>query len=135
MDKKTLSSYRAMVFEIEQLEELIARIEARSVEPKTPKLSNSPKGKGNVSDSIASNYARLESLRSMYAKKLERLTKAADEFEAVIEELKPLERTVMRYRYMEALSFKKIAKKMKYSEQHIKNIHWQTVKKITSGKS
>ena len=134
MDRNTLRSYRAIVFEIEQLKELIERIEASSVEPKAPKLSNAPKGKGGASDSIAQNYARLESLRSLYNRRVEELTTVAVEVEAAIEELRPLERTIMRYRYIEAQSWRKIARKVKYSEQHVKNIHWSALKKITAGK-
>ena len=131
VDKKTLSNYRAMEVEMAQLEELIARMEARILEPKTSKLSSTPKGGGNASDVIASNIARLHALRDMYNQKWDELLESRRSVESAIDNLPPKERTLMRYRYVEALSWKKIAKKMGYSEQHVKNLHLKITKKLT----
>ncbi len=131
MDKATLRNYRAMELELTQLEELIARVEARIVEPKTAKLSAMPKGKGLASDSVSANIAQLEALRELYNERWDRIIDSRKEIENAIDGLEPIERTIMRYRYIDGLSWNQTAKKMGYSSQHIKNKHGRAIKKLT----
>lgn len=130
MDRKTLKDMRTLEREIQQLEELITRIQARKTEPKNQKLTATPKGKGGAGDSTGSTLVLLEKLLDRYNEKRVSLINKRIAFEDAIDSLTSFERTIMRYSYIDCLKWNQIAKKMKYSEQHIKNVHWEAVKKI-----
>ena len=130
MNKNTLRNYRAMELEVEQLKELIARVETRLTEPKTSKLSHTAKGKGATADTIGGGVAWMESLLSLYEKKVERLSNALREIEGAIDGLESKERLLMRYRYIEGLKWDEIAEKLGRSRRQIDRLHGEILLKL-----
>ncbi len=128
--KEVLRNYRALAKELEQIEELIARIEARITEAKTIKMSNSP-SPGWTNDTLGAHLARLEMLREMYNKRWDRLIDSRRKIEAAIEPLEPTERMLMRYRYIDGLAWDKVAKKLSYSYRHVTRMHGEILKKMS----
>lgn len=124
IDKKTLQNYQAMEIELDNLCELIERIEARIVEAKTSKLSQEPKGQGVAADMIGANIVRLESLRDRYIKRCEDLNNTIREIENAINDLSPRERTLIRCKYIEGMEWEDIAKRIKLrSARQAQRIH------------
>ena len=123
MDKKTLKNYQDMETELDNLGELIERIEARIIEAKTSKLSQEPKGQGVAADMIGANIARLESYLDMYIKRCEDLRDAIWEIEKTIDRLAPRERTLIRCKYIEGMEWEDIGKKLKCSPRQAKRLH------------
>lgn len=131
MDKKTLQNYRAMDKELKQLEELIERIDARICEAKTSHLTPEPKGGGYAADATLNSLAMLEKLRGMYDRKWDALIAARTEIEIAIDHLEPTERLLIRYRYIDGMSWVKIARKLCYSERHTTRLHGEILKKMS----
>ena len=130
MDKKTLQSYKAMELELEQLTELIERVDARMYDAKTTKVTLTPKGGGFSGDAVSANLALLESLRALYNRRWDALIAARTEIETAIDCLSPTERLLMRYRYIEGLGWDKVAQKLHYSRRHTTRIHGEILQKI-----
>lgn len=130
MDKKTLLNYRAMELELEQLSELIERVDARITEAKIPKLSLQPKGQGMAHDVIGANLAHLEALKEMYERRCNTISSTLMEIEEAIDGLESSERILMRYRYIEGMKWNDIAEKMKCSERDAKREHGRILQKL-----
>lgn len=71
-----------------------------------------------------------EELRALYDKKREKLTEELLHIEQVIEALEPTERTLMRLRYIEGLSWQAICTRINYSWQQTHRIHARALIKI-----
>ena len=130
MDKATLYKYRALEDELDQLGELIARIEARIKEPKIQKLSHAPAGGGAAADAISANIARLDVLRVMYNEKWGTIIAKKIEIEKAIDNLEPDDRLLMRYRYIEGLSWEDVADKLGYCKRHVTRRHGEILVKM-----
>lgn len=130
MTKKALLNYRVLEQEVEQLAELIERVETRIIEAKTSKLSQEAKGGGMASDVIGANLAHLEGLRDMYLKRSDDLAAAVIEIEKAIDCLEPTERLLVRYRYIEGLDWAEVATKIGYSHRHTTRLHGVILQKL-----
>lgn len=130
MDRKTLKNCRAMKFEMEQLDELILRVDARRKESKIARLTQTPKGKGTASSPVENDTAQWDFLKSIYEQRREMLAKTCIEVENLIDKLEPTERMLMRYRYIDALSWRKVAQKIHYEEQSARNLHNKILKSL-----
>lgn len=130
MDKLKLRNYRDAELEIEQLEELLSRIESKITSAKVASFSNMPIGKGGKKDVIGANLARLEALRALYNRRWDALIAARIEIEESIENLAPAERSLIRYRYIEGLEWEEVAQKMRYSISKTTRMHGKILEKI-----
>ena len=71
-----------------------------------------------------------DELRALYDKKREKLTAELMHIEQVIETLGPTERTLMRLRYIDGLSWQAICNRINYSWQQTHRIHARALVKI-----
>ncbi len=71
-----------------------------------------------------------DTLRTLYDEKREKLTDELLHIEQVIEALEPTERTLMRLRYIDGLSWQAICTRINYSWQQTHRIHARALIKI-----
>lgn len=85
----------------------------------TASMTGMPRGGGNGSQ-VERGAELLEEARAAYAKISEELRLMRMELLPMLEQLDdPLERTVMRMRYIDGYSVREVAYRITYSEQHI----------------
>ena len=70
-----------------------------------------------------------EMIQRYHEKELELFNKQLD-IESSIEKLEPLERNVLRYRYIDGLRFEEISCKIKYSYRTVRRIHKRSIEKL-----
>ncbi len=108
MTKEQLRNYRNIKKEYRQIEQRLRQLEDR------------PEREEEV----------LQPLREFYTEKLKELVEAQLCIEKAIEILKPVERDLIRYRYIDGLPWHHIAVKIAYSEQQTHRIHSHTLQKL-----
>ena len=124
MTKARLLEYRDLVLERRQLAEELAGLEAVVF---SPRASEGGRGGGASFERMAIRH--MELIAQYQAKQAE--TEAAmAEIEQAIESLPPRERTLMRYRYIDALGWDAICGKMSYSWRQVHRIHRQALERL-----
>jgi len=108
MTKEQLRNYRTLKKEHRQIEQRLRNLEKR------------PDSEEEI----------LRPLREFYAAKLGELTQAQLAIERAIETLKPTERALIRYRYIDGLPWHQVAVKISYSEQQTHRIHSSALQKL-----
>ena len=127
--KKRLSAYRAVKAEMRQLVEEYERLKTLATAPGAQKMDGMPRGSG-VGDPVGQKVEQLLALQERYATQLERLTAAQVHIEEMIEALEPTERTLLRHRYIEGLSWEGVCVAMSYSWRQTHNIHARALDKL-----
>ena len=84
----------------------------------------------NLERQPESDQATLQPLRECYSKKLEELVAAQLEIERAITVLAPVERELVRMRYIDGLSWYKIQTSINYSEKQTHRIHARALIKL-----
>lgn len=108
MTKEQLRNYQNLKKEYRQIEQRLRRLEER------------PKSEEDI----------LQPLRDFYTGKLKELVTAQLCIEKAIETLEPVERDLIRYRYIDGLPWHIVAVKIAYSEQQTHRIHSHTLQKL-----
>lgn len=117
--KHRLGEYRAI--KAEQLQ--IARhIDELDGAPSGVKLDGLPRGSGTGDPTWAIVVKRLE-LQEEYREKMSELLEAQRRIETMIEGLEPVERNLLRHRYIEGLSWEGVCVEMHYSWRQTHYIH------------
>lgn len=129
--KLWLRSYRQKKLEAAQLDSMIKRLEAEMYNPKTTrfdKIPGSTHGAGSPTERLAIKHADLV---DKYEEKLEALRAEALRIEQAIETLEPTERMLMRYRYIEGLTWEEVAVAINYSWRQTHNLHGRALDKMS----
>lgn len=84
----------------------------------------------NLERQPESDQATLKPLQECYTKKLEELVTAQLEIEEAITVLDPVERELVRMRYIDGLSWYKIQTRINYSEKQTHRIHARALIKL-----
>lgn len=130
MDKERLKLYLQYKKEAYELKERINNLKADMESLKSVNIDGMPKTK-TVNDRIGALVVRLEQLKEEYIKKWEDVCFQLTEIENVINSLNnPIEKQLMRKRYIEGMHWEDICKDMHYSWRQIHNIHSRILKKI-----
>ena len=129
MTRDRLNSYRHLCREIKQLEDQLAELESRITSPRTPKLSFMPHAKGN-GYALEAGMDLYADLVEIYKMKLERLYSERAAIEQAIESLEPIERMVLRARYIEGLSWEWVAERINYSYVQTWRIHARAIEAL-----
>lgn len=108
MTKEQLRNYKDIKKEQHQIEQRLRNLEKRP----------------------ESDQETLRPLRECYTQKLEALVAAQLEIERVIETLDPIERELVRYRYIDGLDWHVVANRISYSWQQTHRIHARLLEKI-----
>ena len=130
MTRTYLYQYSDVSKEIEHIKEEIIRLEARMLSPRTSVLSDIPKGPPSQDDQMAMNLIKLEKLREKYQFTLDELCDRQLQIEELIENLEPLEKELIRYRYIDGMKWKDVFDKLGYSQKQTFRIHNKIIEKL-----
>ena len=123
MTKKELIRLRGEVLELPQLRAELEQLEARIYSPKIPQLSPMPKGGGGVSRTVENSALMHDRLRQIYNTKIAAIEAEQARLEDALNCLTPVQARLIRYRYIDGLTFESIAERIGYTWQHTHRIH------------
>ena len=129
MTRERLWSYQHLRREIRQLEDQLAELESRITSPRTPKLSFMPRAK-SAGYALEAGMDRYADLVEVYRTKLERLYSERAAIEQAIESLEPIERMVLRARYIEGRTWEDVAERINYSYVQTWRIHARAIEAL-----
>lgn len=129
MTKEELKQYQALKLEKQQLEELLEEIELAKTAPKSPKMDAAPRG-GSRHSGLEDIVAKYEEIEAMYTAKRAEIADRLLAIETAIETLGPIERRMMRYRYIDGLKWEEVCVAMSYSWNQMHLIHRQALNKL-----
>lgn len=126
---KFLKRYKQIDKEINQL--LLEKREIFSLGTKiTPTYSNMPKCTG-TSDKVQSTIEKLEAQENKINQKVDLLYKVKEDIEKALYTVKDdTLRVLLRYRYINGLTWEKIAVNMHYTYQWVCKLHGEALRKL-----
>jgi DNA-directed RNA polymerase specialized sigma subunit len=128
--KQKLHSYNGAREECKQIDGQIAQIRTTMESPRIQAMDGMPRGSGG-GDAMASIVAELIHLEEKYRDKLHRLHTAMSEVEDLIGSLDdPVERQVLRCRYIDGLIWEEVCVKLNYSWSQTHRIHGGALDKL-----
>ena len=128
MEKK-LKQYQDIKKELEQIKEKILELQERKTSIKSMVISDMNVQTSHNNCTIDDLLIKIEEMIQKYhEKELELFNKQLD-IESSIEKLDTLERSVLRYRYIDGLRFEEISCKIKYSYRTVRRIHKRSIEK------
>lgn len=132
--KGKLYRYIDLTHERDQLADQIRRLEAIAYTPGAPAKSGRPR-KAAVSDPTGDRAARLINLREAYDAKLDQAVQAIAEIEQLIGTLSdPVERRLIRCRYLEGKTWEQVCIEMNYSWRQVHRIHGRALEDLSRKK-
>ena len=81
-----------------------------------------PRRTNGISDPTANAASLIEKYQDEINRTTQRRDEVMQEFEAYIDPLTMAQKMILRHKYLEAMTLRKIAFKMRYSEDHIKRL-------------
>lgn len=127
--KKQLHRYRDLKAEYRQIEQELERIEAIMTAPRPANLDGMPRSPG-AGDPVLAAVSQHIALAERYRAKLEQLAEAQTAIEDMIEGLEPMERQLMRRRYIEGLTWEEVCVAIGYSWSRTHDIHGGILNKL-----
>lgn len=128
--KQKLHSYNATRHECKQIADQLTALETTATSPRIQALDGMPHGHGG-GDAMAGIVAELVKMEEKYKAKLHRLNASLAEVEDMIDSLEdPVERRLMRCRYIEGLIWEEICVEMGYSWRQTHRIHGGALDKL-----
>ncbi|MCR4442158.1 MAG: sigma factor-like helix-turn-helix DNA-binding protein [Peptococcaceae bacterium] len=128
MTKEQLRQYRYLKKEIILLEEEIEKLRASLLAP--PKPDGLPKSNYAV-DRTANTIAKIVDLEKKLQEVINDYIAVRTQIEKSIESLQSDERLIIRYRYVEGMSWEEIAVAMNYTYRHVTRMHGWALKKMS----
>ena len=122
MTKNDLKKYRALTKERDQIRIMLEEIETAMYYPKGQRLTGMPRSGGgeSVQDRLTPRHVEL---RQMYHAKLEEIDAERLRIERAIASLDPLERLILRYKYIDGCTWEVICVKLNYGWTQIHEHH------------
>lgn len=130
MTIEILRDYKHILNEIKHIEEEIENLKYRSTSPRISIISDMPKGSPSENDKMASLMVKFEELETKYTDLLQDLLDKRKEIETLIESLAPLQRDLIRYRYVDGLSWIEIQQKLHISQRTSFRIHAKALENL-----
>lgn len=128
--KKKLKSYRALQGERLHLQKEIERVEATMDGLKAPSWDGMPHGSG-VSDPVLQAVAQYDALLRCHREQEAALAAALVEVETMIASLDdPTQRDLLRYRYIDGLTWEAVCVAINYSWRGTHDIHGAALDKL-----
>lgn len=133
MQKDDFTNYRLLAREVESLRSALKALEGSIYSPTSQHYSltpRSPSGQGRTMDDVIASHAALEDL---YKEKLQQKNALLLNVELAIESLPVAERLVMRSRYIDGRSWRKVCEQMRsrgYSERQVYRLHGWALEKL-----
>ena len=119
-----LENYQRWGEEIQRLKEQIEDLRAGGL--KSPRVTGMPKATSKAGDQIGNRVARLSTLEGMIRDLKIRQARIRD----TIGRLQPTEMRILWYRYIDGLSWDRIAEKMQYSQRFVLRIHSKALRSL-----
>lgn len=130
MTKDDLKQYVSIKKELEQIQFKLKELEERKTSIKSMVISDMNVQTSHNNNSIEDLIIKIEECIEEYSKKEIELYNKQLEIEKCINDLDPIERIVMRMRYMEGKKWEEIAYKIHYEWRQTHYIHKKALKKI-----
>lgn len=131
MTKEKLTKYRSTKKELDNIKYRIIELEHKKTSIKSQIINDTVAGEVER-DKIGAILVKIEELLELYRSKEIELLDQQLEIELVINTLSnPLERNVMRYRYLDGLKWERICVEVNYSWEGIHKIHRRILSKIS----
>ena len=124
-----LKSYRYIKQEIEHIRRQIAEADKDMCYLQSVIINDMPKGSMAV-NSLERAIEKKDRLSMLYLEKINQLSALQFKIEYAISQLSPVEREVIRLRYIDCMRFEKIAIKTNYAIRNIFYIHSKAVEKL-----
>ena len=123
--KKRLKRYLEIKDEAKQIQELRDAL----LSPKGANLDAMPRSSG-PGDPVEAARKQREDLKKQYDRKEQELLAELAFIEAMIEGLDPIERTLMRHRYLEGMTWEKVCVAINYGWTQTHNMHGRILDKL-----
>lgn len=133
MTKTELQRYYYLAKEAEQIKANLNQLRAQKYNVKSPIIDGMPKQINNGS-SIESLIVKCAELENNYKAKLFEIAEEQMKIEDAINSLEPIERTLIRYRYIEHLKWENICILMNYSWRQVHNIHHRALQNLLNNR-
>lgn len=129
MTKTELQRHYYLAKEADQIKANLNQLRAQKYNVKSPIIDGMPKQMSNGSsiESLIVKYAELE---NNYKAKLFEIAEEQMKIEEAINSLEPIERTLIRYRYIEHLKWEEVCIKINYSWKQTHRIHNVALQKL-----
>lgn len=134
MEKTDFQNYRLLAHEVRRLRMELNALEGTIYSPTGQRYSLTPRassGQGRTMDDVIASHAALEDLyRAKLAEKNSQLLAVEQAIESLTD---PAERLVMRYRYINGYSWRKVCMQMQsqgYSERQVYRLHGWALDKL-----
>lgn len=130
MTKEELNEYKDIKKELNQIQFKLKELEERKTSIKSMVISDMNVQTSHTNNSIEDLLIKIEECMEMYNKKEVALYNKQLEIENCINSLEPLERIIMRLRYIDGYTWEEICTKVNYRWNGIHKIHRKILSKI-----
>ena len=127
--KDRLHQYSQLRRERDQIQEQIARISLETTSVSSPNMDGMPRGSWISNPTMSGALARV-SIQEQYQAQLERMAEEQMAVEKMIKHLEPVERMLVRYRYLDGMTWENVCVAMSYSWRQTHNIHSRVLDKL-----
>lgn len=127
--KRRLYRYLDLKRERDQIAEELRTAEGDATSPSSPNLDGMPRASG-YGDSMVGRVSEIINLRELYERKRDEISDAMLAIENAIEDLEPVERTLLRYRYIYGMTWEQVSVAMNYSWRQTHKIHARALDKL-----
>ena len=121
MTKDDLKKYTETKREIEIIEDKLEYLKEKKTSINSMIITDMPKGTFSDNDRFGQLLVQIEELTELYKKKIENVINELDD---------PLQRNIMRLRYLQGLSWEKICVEINYRWRQTHKYHSEALKKI-----
>lgn len=128
MTKKDLEQFLSISDEIKQLKEQELLLKQQKTSIKSQIITDLPRG--GEAKLLEDILIGIEEVQLKIAKKRARLALQILDIEEGMENLESNERRLIRYKYVQGMSYTKMEIKMGYSARHLRRMHAQILEKI-----
>lgn len=130
MTKEQLRQYINIKREKEQLEQYLEELETLMASPRAQTVDGMPFNTSKGESSVEILAIKHLEIKNLYRAKVKELTEALCAIEKAIETLEPLERTLMRLRYIDGHKWEEVAVAIAYSWQQTHRLHKSALEKL-----
>ena len=130
MTKQELQQYGAIKREVEQIDEELARLKSSIMSARGQIITDMPRASSPEGDSLSKGVIKMLKLEHLYQDMRAALCDKQAEIERALKALNPTERRLMRYRYIDGMTWEKICVKMGYAWAQIHRKHKECLEKI-----
>lgn len=130
MTKQELLKYRKLAVELGQMKDTIDRLDQSITGVRAAALTGMPKG-GQPQD-LGDRVAKLLDLRKLYGKKWDALCEQMRRIEAAVDMLEdPMDRALVRYKYIDGLTWDEVCEAIHYELRQVHRIHRRALERLS----